>query len=157
MRPAIGEKIARAEPLSFRTEWLDVVRKAMSAVVNEGGGTAGRARLGLPGVRLAGKTGTSQVLSTRGKTIRKNSELAWEERDHALFVCYAPAEKPRYAVSVVVEHGGAGSRAAAPLAREVMLDLLRRNPADQPGYRTKEDTPRTADADGRKVMAEDGA
>ncbi len=121
-------------PLAIDPEHLAAVRKAMEAVVNEPGGTAGRAALGLPGVRLAGKTGTAQVRSTHGRRIRKNYELDWEERDHALFVCFAPTSRPRYAVSVVVEHGGSGSRAASPVARDVMRLLIQRDPLARPPY-----------------------
>ncbi|MEN8741478.1 MAG: penicillin-binding transpeptidase domain-containing protein, partial [Phaeobacter gallaeciensis] len=54
----------------------------------------------------------------------RNEDLPWERRDHALYVCFAPYDKPRFAVAVVVEHGGGGSRAAAPIARDVMLQAL---------------------------------
>ncbi len=77
---------------------------------------------------MAGKTGTSQVrnitAAERAAGIVRNEDLPWERRDHALFVCYAPYETPKYAVAVVVEHGGGGSRAAAPIARDVMLRAL---------------------------------
>ena len=58
----------------------------------------------------------------------KNHERPWRERDHALFVAYAPVDKPRYAISVVVEHGGAGSSVAAPIARDILLEAQRRDP-----------------------------
>ena len=77
---------------------------------------------------MAGKTGTSQVRNItkaeRAAGVINNRDLPWERRDHALFVCFAPLEAPRYAVSVVVEHGGGGSTAAAPIARDVMLQAL---------------------------------
>ena len=60
-------------------------------------------------------------------------ERPWNERDHALFVAYAPISAPRYAVSVVVEHGGGGSKTAAPIARDVLRELQRRDPALNPG------------------------
>jgi len=69
---------------------------------------------------MGGKTGTSQV---RNKVVR-NSDVPWEERDHALFVCFAPFDNPRIAVSVIVEHGGGGSKAAAPIARDIVLQAL---------------------------------
>jgi len=76
---------------------------------------------------LAGKTGTSQVrrISRAEREIRvlRNEELPWEVRDHALFVAFAPVKAPRYAISVVVEHGGSGSRAAAPLARDILTKV----------------------------------
>jgi penicillin-binding protein 2 len=79
-------------------------------------------------MELAGKTGTSQVrnitAAERARGVIGNDDLPWERRDHALFVCYAPHDAPRYAVSVVVEHGGGGSTAAAPVARDIMLFAL---------------------------------
>ncbi|WP_051881659.1 penicillin-binding protein 2 [Parvularcula oceani] len=110
---------------------LDVVRAGMNAVVNEWG-TAARSSL-QPDWLMAGKTGTSQVRSLTvdpktGRTL-KNHELPWNHRDHALFVCFAPYDAPRYACSVVVEHGGSGSRAAGPRARDIMRRVLEKDPA----------------------------
>jgi penicillin-binding protein 2 len=114
-------------------------------VVNSGRGTANRAAIRVPGLEMAGKTGTSQVRriskSERQSGVIKNENLPWERRDHALFIGYAPVEKPRFACAVVVEHGGAGSKAAAPVARDVLLavqklDAMRvadRRPAAGPG------------------------
>jgi penicillin-binding protein 2 len=59
----------------------------------------------------------------------KNEERPWHERDHALFVGYAPVHAPRYACAVVVEHGGGGSTAAAPIARDVLLEVQKRDPS----------------------------
>ncbi len=114
---------------------LHLLREGMWAVVNEGGGTAPGARINLPGMQLAGKTGSSQVrrVSRNQREHGFNSaKLAWEFRPHALFVCYAPYDAPRYAVAVVVEHGNAGAAAAAPLGRDIMIEALTRDPAGQP-------------------------
>jgi penicillin-binding protein 2 len=77
---------------------------------------------------MAGKTGTSQVrritLAERARGVRRDEDLPWNRRNHALFVCFAPVADPRYAVSVIVEHGGGGSKAAAPIARDVMMRAL---------------------------------
>jgi penicillin-binding protein 2 len=127
-QPADWPDLAVPEPM------LDAVRSGMFGVVNEGGGTAPRARLA-NGVHMAGKTGSSQVRRVSrqqresGKFDSKN--LPWEFRPHALFVAYAPYETPRYALSVVVEHGNAGAAAAAPLARDIMTEVLRRDPGNQ--------------------------
>jgi penicillin-binding protein 2 len=112
---------------------LQAVRGGMFAVVNEAGGSAPLARLDLPGVQLAGKTGSSQVRRV-SRWVRENtnfdsSKLPWEERPHALFVAFAPYDNPRYALSVVIEHGNAGAAAAAPTARDIMTDVLTRDPA----------------------------
>ena len=122
---------------------LQLMREGMWAVVNEGGGTAAVARVGLSGIQMAGKTGSTQVRRvSREQRERgfKSENLPWEFRPHALFVGYAPYDAPRYAVAVVVEHGNAGSRTAAPLARDIMIDVLTRDPARPaaPGARVAE-------------------
>lgn len=121
------------QPLDISTAALDAVRRGMFASVNQDGGTGQRAALESPAVDMAGKTGTSQVSRASGE--RGQGELAWELRDHALFVGYAPADAPRYVVAVVIEHGGAGGAVAAPLAREVMEMLLADDPSVKPAFR----------------------
>ena len=73
------------------------------------------------------KIGISRAERATG--VRKNEEKAWEERDHGLFVAFAPNRAPRYAVAVVVEHGGSGSQSAAPIARDIMAKALELDPA----------------------------
>ena len=110
--------------LNLRPAHLALVRDGMNAVVNETRGTAHGARLEIPGFEMAGKTGTSQVRriskTERAAGVVRNEDLPWERRDHALFVAYAPVEQPRFAISVVIDHGGGGSTAAAPVARDIM-------------------------------------
>lgn len=106
--------------LEMKDANLRKMRKSMYAVVNDRRGTAYRSRIIAEGMRMAGKTGTSQVRSV----VVDNNEVPWEQRDHALFVGFAPYENPRYACAVLVEHGGGGSTAAAPIARDVMLQAL---------------------------------
>lgn len=108
-----------APSLGFSQEHLDFVHKAMSDVIN-GPGTAGRARLPIDDVLMAGKTGTAQVV---GLNISSGKTGPWKYRDHGHFICFAPFDKPRYACAVVVEHGG-GSGAAYPIARDVMTFLF---------------------------------
>ncbi len=112
---------------------LAVVQKGMSDVTNSPRGTAYRARIEEPGMTMAGKTGSVQVKritkAERERGVRKNEDLEWKDRDHALFVGYAPVDSPRYAVSVVVEHGGGGSKTAAPIARDILREVQRRDPA----------------------------
>jgi penicillin-binding protein 2 len=114
-------------------ESLQVVRDGMNAVTNVPGGTAYSARIKEKGWEMAGKTGTSQVRRIskheRETRVLKNEERPWKERDHALFVAFAPVEAPRYACSIVVEHGGGGSAVAAPIARDILREALRRDPA----------------------------
>jgi penicillin-binding protein 2 len=101
---------------------LTAVRRALVGVVNEPGGTASGAALEGIAATLAGKTGTAQVARLSGYT--GTDEPAGHLRDHSLFVGYAPAQEPRFAVAAVVEHGGAGSKTAAPLVRDVMRELF---------------------------------
>jgi len=107
------------DDIDFPASQVDYVRKAMSDVVN-GPGTAGRARLPIEGVQLAGKTGTAQVVSL---SISNGKSGPWKYRDHGLFIFFAPFDNPRYAGAVVIEHGG-GSGAAYPIARDVMTFLF---------------------------------
>ena len=119
--------------LGIAEEHMKIVQEGMSRVTNEIGGTAYGARIQEPGMEMAGKTGTSQVrritLAERLAGVKKNEDLPWEQRDHALFVGFAPVGAPRYAVAVVVEHGGGGSKIAAPIARDVLIEAQRRNSA----------------------------
>ncbi len=111
--------------LGLSDEALAMVRRGMFEVSNHQRGTAYRSRIADPAKAMAGKTGSSQVFSItaaeRAAGVRSQDDLPWNRRDHALFVAFAPFDAPRYAVTVVVEHGGGGSTAAAPIARDIML------------------------------------
>ncbi len=148
IRATDGIPVPVEEPadLGIGANALDHVRRGMISVVNDAGGTARRSRIEVEGMAMAGKTGTSQVriitADERARGVTRNEDLPWNRRDHALFVCYAPYDAPRYAVSVVVEHGGGGSAAAAPIARDIMLYALHGGlpplEAWPPGEREKE-------------------
>ena len=116
------------QPLGINENLLRAVRRSMYDVCNHRRGTAYRSRIIDDAFRMAGKTGTSQVRritpEERRRGVTRNEDLPWERRDHALWVNYAPYDNPRIAVSVVVEHGGGGSRAAAPIGRDVTLRAL---------------------------------
>ena len=125
----------------YQTEWpslgisrthLNLVKVGMNRAVNHKDGTAYQSRVEESGQMIGGKTGTAQVKKIsryeRAQGI-KNEDLIWRHRDHALFVGYAPLKKPRYVCSVVVEHGGGGSAVAAPLARDLLLEVQKRNPS----------------------------
>jgi penicillin-binding protein 2 len=105
--------------ISAKPEHLDIVRKAMTAVVN-GSGTAVASKLPLDGIQMAGKTGTAQVFRLGERGHQSN----WALRDHALFISFAPADKPRYAIGCIIEHGGFGASAAAPIVRDTMTYLF---------------------------------
>lgn len=111
--------------LGLSAEALQIVRRGMYEVSNHERGTAYGSRIADETKVMAGKTGSSQVFSItaaeRAAGVRSQDELPWNRRDHALFVAFAPFDTPRYAVTVVVEHGGGGSTAAAPIARDIML------------------------------------
>jgi penicillin-binding protein 2 len=98
---------------------LAFVRDAMSAVVNEHGTGVG-SKLPLDGILMAGKTGTAQVFRLGNRGHQGN----WALRDHALFIAFAPADKPRYAMGCIIEHGGFGASAAAPIVRDSMTYLF---------------------------------
>ena len=140
---AIGEPRSQAalatasdEALGLDPRWLGLVQEGMRRVTNTARGTAYRSRIEEPEFTMAGKTGTSQVrrITRRDRTAPKvkNEDKPWIERDHAIFVAYAPVEAPRYAVAVVIEHGGSGFRAAAPVARDILLEAQRRDPLGRP-------------------------
>jgi penicillin-binding protein 2 len=111
--------------LGIAASHLRPVLDAMAGVVNAGNGTARSSAIREAGLEMAGKTGTSQVrritAAERARGVWKNEDLPWERRDHALFVGYAPVHAPRYAVAVIIEHGGGGSKVAAPIARDILL------------------------------------
>ncbi|WP_433990341.1 Peptidoglycan D,D-transpeptidase MrdA (plasmid) [Pseudoseohaeicola sp. NH-UV-7] len=124
----VEEPSGAGEPMGMNENNLRKMRKAMFAVSNDRRGTAYRSRIIEDAFRMAGKTGTSQVrnitAAERRSGVIRNEDLPWERRDHALFVSFAPMDRPKFAVSVVVEHGGGGSKAAAPIARDLMLQAL---------------------------------
>ena len=107
---------------------LNIIRKALFKASNDRRGTAYASRIINNKYRMAGKTGTSQVRNItdaeRENGVTKNEDLPWKRRDHALFINFAPYDDPEIAVSVVVEHGGAGSKSAAPIARDITLQAL---------------------------------
>jgi penicillin-binding protein 2 len=119
--------------LGVRKENLELVIRGMTEVCNAPNGTAYKARIPIAGMEMAGKTGTAQVrritMSERATGVKKNEDLPWRERDHALFVALAPIQAPRYACSVLIEHGGGGSAVAAPIARDVLIECQKRDPA----------------------------
>ena len=137
-----------AQPIGLNRAQLELVVRGMDAVVNGPRGTAGKAKLDLPGMTMGGKTGTSQVrritLSEREAGTHKSEDRPWRDRDHALFIGFAPVSAPRYAVAVIVEHGGGGAKVAAPIARDILTETLKRDPAK----RTPSPSQRVATANG---------
>lgn len=128
------ERPAQFADLGLRGWELSWIHRGMEAVM-ELEGTAYASRIDVDGKRMAGKTGTAQVRritkEQRDREIKQES-LPWKDRHHAWFVAYAPTDKPRYAMCVLIEHGGGGSSAAAPVAADIMAEVLRRDPASKP-------------------------
>jgi penicillin-binding protein 2 len=112
---------------------LDLIKRGMNFAVNKEKGTAFKARITDSAMKMGGKTGTAQVrritMEERLEGI-ENKDLPWNLRHHALFVGYAPLNKPRYACAVIVEHGGSGSSSAAPIAKDILLMTQKRAPAE---------------------------
>jgi len=121
------------DPLPIPADRLALVRDAMDGVINSGRGTASIARLPVDGIKMAGKTGTAQVrrisMGERAGGVIQSAGLAWRMRDHSHFIAFAPVGAPRYACAALVEHGGWGATAAAPLVRDVMTYLFDKDKA----------------------------
>ncbi|GAA0337600.1 penicillin-binding protein 2 [Sphingomonas oligophenolica] len=135
LKPSIlMNQIHPADPLPMDPAHLAIVRDAMFAVVNDGG-TGGAARLEIPGMTISAKTGTAQVrritMAERATGVIKNAALPFKMRDHALFICFAPSDKPRYAAAVVLEHNGHTVRNldTPGIGRDIMTYLLDRERA----------------------------
>ena len=124
----VEEPLRGGENMGMNENNLRKMRRAMYAVVNDRRGTAYGSRIIEDTMRMAGKTGTSQVrnitAAERARGVIRNEDLPWERRDHALLVNFAPYANPKIAVSVIVENGGGGSKAAAPIARDITLQAL---------------------------------
>jgi len=111
-------------------ENVKFILDALYGATNEPMGTSYRSRFTKPEYVYAGKTGTSQIrtISAEQRESKiKNTDLPYEQRDHALFIAFAPYKNPRYSISVVIEHGGAGSSGAAPIAKKVIKKVLERH------------------------------
>lgn len=123
-RPSGGD----VPDLAFPRDHLEIVRQGMIAVANDTSGTAYRqSQLGLGDIQMAGKTGTAQSRDYKPGQSRKSD--VWALKDHNLFIAFAPIDAPRYAVAVIIEHGGrGGGTAGAPRAREVMRTALLKDP-----------------------------
>jgi len=118
------------KPLFRNQENINFVKDAMFAATNEAGGTSFRSRYNDQKFMFAGKTGSSQIkrfTELQRELEIKQKDIDYKDRDHALFVAFAPYSDPKYAISVVVEHGGTGSGSAAPIAKKVIKKVLERD------------------------------
>ena len=131
---SVGNRVLerpKAEKLDFTDDALAKVREGMDKVMNEPGGTAYTWRISDPGMEMAGKTGTAQVRvysqEEHEHGVTKDAKLDWKLRDHGLFIGFAPAANPKYAIVCVVEHGAVGHPQVVA-ARQVMLFAQQRDP-----------------------------
>ena len=108
--------------IKVKAKTLCVVKRSMIHVVEDKNGTGRRARV--KGIRVAGKTGTAQLISTKERR-SKDKDISNEIRDHAWFVAVAPADNPKIALSIIIEHGGHGGSTAAPIAAKIISEYLR--------------------------------
>tara|TARA_B110001450_G_scaffold232913_1_gene235799 strand:+ start:16 stop:594 length:579 start_codon:yes stop_codon:yes gene_type:complete len=118
------------EPLFKNSKNINLVREAMFASTNEVRGTSYSSRIEDPKYQFAGKTGTSQVkrITKLDRELDlKTTEIPYDERDHALYIAFGPYKNPRYAISIVIEHGGSGSSAAAPMAKKLFKLIVDRH------------------------------
>lgn len=137
-RQAVTPNIVAADrapfaPLGVSQDILALAKHGMYQVMEGEKGTARKSQLKDERWKMVGKTGTAQVRritrAERESGVLKNEDLEWRSRDHALFVAYAPHDKPRYAISILIEHGGSGSTAAAPVARDILEQTLKLDPS----------------------------
>ena len=132
--PIDDRTLLKIKKINVSDVFLDIVKQGMFDVVNHIHGTAWASRFDYKGMKMAGKTGSVQVrritLKERQSGIIKQKDLPWKYRDHAIFIGYAPADNPKYAVAVVVEHGGGGSSVAAPIASKILYESLVLDPID---------------------------
>ena len=124
----VEQKIPNQLKLDIDPNALGIIRSGMYEVSNGIKGTARKSKIAISEISMAAKTGTSQVRNITSKEratgVIPNEKLPYNRRDHALFVGFAPYNQPKYAIAVVVEHGGGGSKVAAPIARDIMLRAL---------------------------------
>ena len=118
------------KPLFKKSKNIEIIQKAMFSSTNEIRGTSYKSRINDPKYQFAGKTGTAQVKRITKKDREldlKTFEIPYEERDHALYVAFGPYKNPRYATSIIIEHGGSGSSTAAPIAKKLFKLIIDRH------------------------------
>ena len=126
----VKEPKDKFEPLFKNAKNIRIVQEAMFSSTNEVRGTSYRSRIDNPKYQFAGKTGTAQVkrISIKDRELDlRTSEIPYEDRDHALYIAYGPYKHPRYAVSILIEHGGSGSSVAAPMAKKLFKKIIDRH------------------------------
>ncbi|NRB11011.1 MAG: penicillin-binding protein 2 [Rickettsiaceae bacterium] len=122
-------QIAKAEPefttIDIKQEYLDILKTGLYQTVNNLGGTSYRNRINYKSIKMAGKTGTAQVISKLNANDDLNrADIAWNRRNHAIFLGFAPFKQPKFAISVYFDHGGGGGKNATPIAKKIMQEIL---------------------------------
>lgn len=125
--PRVAKNEADFNKVDIKAEYLTILKEAMYQAVNTAGGTAYYSRILDADKHLAGKTGTAQVQAkAHAEDDLSRASISWERRNHAVFTGFGPYHNPRYAIAVLVDHGGDGGRAAAPIASKIMLEVLKK-------------------------------
>jgi penicillin-binding protein 2 len=123
--PRIAKNTMEFEQVNINQKYLDILKDGMYRAVNTEGGTAFYSRIMAENHQMAGKTGTAQVQAKANiNDDLSRDSIAWERRNHAIFMGFAPYQEPRYSILVYVDHGGGGGRAAAPIASKIMSMVL---------------------------------
>jgi len=129
VKPHVGAREENMNKISLdlRPESRKVILEGLKQATNQIGGTSYQARIPHEGFEMGGKTATAQVCriskEERLRGVRTQEQMPWHLRDHAMFLGFAPIHDPKYAIVVIVEHGGWGSQVAAPLARDILLKV----------------------------------
>jgi len=158
MKPTIIEKIVDlrsgqvktfppevAERIALKGDYMEMVRQGMMDVVQGPRGTA--RKVAIKGLNIAGKTGTAQVVRLAQYKGLKESAIPYKYRDHAWFTCFAPAEKPEIAVTVLIEHGLHGGSAAGPVAKAILREYFKKRLPPEKGEKTMEAAPPAEDTE----------
>jgi penicillin-binding protein 2 len=125
--PKIAKGDSTFTQLDLKQEHLGILKTALYHTMNSPGGTGYLSRVNYKSMLLAGKTGTAQVQAKKSASDNlSRDDIAWTSRNHAIFSGYAPASTPKYAISVYYDHGGGGGRAAAPIAKKIAQDVLKK-------------------------------
>lgn len=126
--PRLASDSSQYEQINIKQEYFDIIKTALYQVINAPGGTGYLGKINYKDIKMAGKTGTAQVQSKKSASDNLSRvDIAWNRRNHAIFGGFAPFNDPKFAISVYFDHGGSGGRSAAPIAKKIMLDILRKH------------------------------
>ncbi|MDG1436674.1 MAG: penicillin-binding protein 2 [Rickettsiaceae bacterium] len=125
--PQIAQLPPSYTRIDIQQKNIDIIKTALYHAINSSGGTGYRSRINYNSIKMSGKTGTSQVRGKKNTDDNLNSlNISWLNRNHAIFSGYAPSDKPKFAITVYYDHGGGGGTSAAPIAKKIMTDVLKK-------------------------------